>query len=78
MDAPPVEPRFLAAAEALSCAVGDAVNPQFLAAEDEVVRRLCDLARLPGPPAAPCRIMPCSWFWAYAPRARAVAHLMRC
>jgi RHH-type proline utilization regulon transcriptional repressor/proline dehydrogenase/delta 1-pyrroline-5-carboxylate dehydrogenase len=47
MDAPPVEPRFLAAAEALSCAVGDAVNPQFLAAEDEVVRRLCDLARLP-------------------------------
>ncbi|HEY6455237.1 MAG TPA: bifunctional proline dehydrogenase/L-glutamate gamma-semialdehyde dehydrogenase PutA [Steroidobacteraceae bacterium] len=48
MDAPrPVEPDFFAATEALSSAVGDAINPQFLAAEDAAVRRLCDLARLP-------------------------------
>jgi RHH-type transcriptional regulator, proline utilization regulon repressor / proline dehydrogenase / delta 1-pyrroline-5-carboxylate dehydrogenase len=43
----PVEPRFFAAAEALTSAAGDAVNAQFLAAEDDAVRRLCDLARLP-------------------------------
>jgi RHH-type proline utilization regulon transcriptional repressor/proline dehydrogenase/delta 1-pyrroline-5-carboxylate dehydrogenase len=49
MDAPPVEPGFFAATEALSSVVGDAVNPQFLAAEEDVVRRLCDLARLPQP-----------------------------
>src|SRR5580658_7358643 len=48
MDAPaPPDPRFSAAAEALTSAVGDAVNPQFLAPEEEAVRRLRDLARLP-------------------------------
>jgi RHH-type proline utilization regulon transcriptional repressor/proline dehydrogenase/delta 1-pyrroline-5-carboxylate dehydrogenase len=48
MDAPaPPDPRFSAAAEALTSAVGDAVNPQFLAPEEEAVRRLCDHARLP-------------------------------
>jgi RHH-type proline utilization regulon transcriptional repressor/proline dehydrogenase/delta 1-pyrroline-5-carboxylate dehydrogenase len=47
MDAPPAENAFSAAAERLDSAVGDAINPQFLAAEDEVVPRLCDLARLP-------------------------------
>ena len=47
MGPPPFEPGVFAATEALSSAVGAAVNPQFLAAEDGAVRRLCDLARLP-------------------------------
>jgi RHH-type transcriptional regulator, proline utilization regulon repressor / proline dehydrogenase / delta 1-pyrroline-5-carboxylate dehydrogenase len=48
MDAPrPVEPRFFAATEALASAVGAALNPQYLAPEEEALRRLCDLARLP-------------------------------
>ncbi len=48
MDVPaPPDPRFMAAAESQTSAVGDALNPQFLAPEEEVVRRLCDRARLP-------------------------------
>ncbi len=48
MDVPaPPEPRFVAAAQGLSSAVGDALNPQFLAEEEPAVRQLCDLARLP-------------------------------
>jgi RHH-type proline utilization regulon transcriptional repressor/proline dehydrogenase/delta 1-pyrroline-5-carboxylate dehydrogenase len=47
MDLPPLEPGVFAATETLNSAVGDAVNAQFLAAEDGAVRRLCDLARLP-------------------------------
>ncbi len=47
MDAPPpVEPHPFATPEGLTSAVGAALNPQFLAAEDEALRRLCDLARL--------------------------------
>ena len=48
MDAPrSVDPRFFAATEALDSAVGAALNPQFLAPEEDALRRLCDLARLP-------------------------------
>jgi RHH-type transcriptional regulator, proline utilization regulon repressor / proline dehydrogenase / delta 1-pyrroline-5-carboxylate dehydrogenase len=49
MDAPPpVEGRVFATAEGLTSAVGAALNPQYLAPEEDVLRRLCDLARLPG------------------------------
>ena len=48
MDAPPpFERGSFAAPEGLISAVGAAVNPDFLAAEDAVLRRLSDLARLP-------------------------------
>ena len=48
MDAPTrPDRRFLTAAEALACAVGDALNPQYLAVEEEAVRRLSERARLP-------------------------------
>jgi RHH-type proline utilization regulon transcriptional repressor/proline dehydrogenase/delta 1-pyrroline-5-carboxylate dehydrogenase len=48
MDVPaPPDPRFVAAAEALTSALGAALNPQFLAAEEAAVRQLCDRARLP-------------------------------
>jgi RHH-type transcriptional regulator, proline utilization regulon repressor / proline dehydrogenase / delta 1-pyrroline-5-carboxylate dehydrogenase len=43
----PPDPRFLAAAQSLTCAVGDAVNGQFLAPEEQSVRQLCERARLP-------------------------------
>jgi RHH-type transcriptional regulator, proline utilization regulon repressor / proline dehydrogenase / delta 1-pyrroline-5-carboxylate dehydrogenase len=50
MDAPrPVEPRFFAATEAPASAVGAALNLQYLAPEEDALRRLCDLARLPDP-----------------------------
>ncbi|HEV2702150.1 MAG TPA: L-glutamate gamma-semialdehyde dehydrogenase [Steroidobacteraceae bacterium] len=39
--------RFVGAAAALTSAVGDALNPLFLAPEEETLRRLCDHARLP-------------------------------
>ena len=45
--AAPPEPRFVAAAQALNCALGDAVNAQFLAPEEQAVRQLCERARLP-------------------------------
>jgi RHH-type proline utilization regulon transcriptional repressor/proline dehydrogenase/delta 1-pyrroline-5-carboxylate dehydrogenase len=49
MDAPPpVEGRVFATAEGLTSAVGAALNSQYLAPEEDVLRRLCDLARLPG------------------------------
>jgi RHH-type proline utilization regulon transcriptional repressor/proline dehydrogenase/delta 1-pyrroline-5-carboxylate dehydrogenase len=38
---------FPATAEALTSAVGAALNPDYLAPEDAALRRLCDLARLP-------------------------------
>ena len=38
-----------ASAQALTGAVGAALNPQYLAPEEDAVRRLCDLARLPLP-----------------------------
>jgi RHH-type transcriptional regulator, proline utilization regulon repressor / proline dehydrogenase / delta 1-pyrroline-5-carboxylate dehydrogenase len=50
MDAQPsAERNPFAATEALSSLVGAAVNPDFLAPEDIVVPRLCELARLPAP-----------------------------
>ena len=45
--APASEPRFLAAAQGLTSPVGAAMNGQFLAEEESVVRRLCERARLP-------------------------------
>jgi RHH-type proline utilization regulon transcriptional repressor/proline dehydrogenase/delta 1-pyrroline-5-carboxylate dehydrogenase len=48
MDAPaPPDRRFSSAAEGLTSVVGDALNSQFLAPEEEAVRRLCERARLP-------------------------------
>jgi RHH-type proline utilization regulon transcriptional repressor/proline dehydrogenase/delta 1-pyrroline-5-carboxylate dehydrogenase len=44
---PPVEARVFATGEALTSAVGDALNLQYLAPEEAALRRLCDLARLP-------------------------------
>jgi RHH-type proline utilization regulon transcriptional repressor/proline dehydrogenase/delta 1-pyrroline-5-carboxylate dehydrogenase len=44
---PPFDPGRFAVPQALTCAVGAAVNPQFLAPEEACLRRLCDLARLP-------------------------------
>jgi RHH-type proline utilization regulon transcriptional repressor/proline dehydrogenase/delta 1-pyrroline-5-carboxylate dehydrogenase len=48
MDAqPPVECRVFAVTEVPTSAVGEYVNPQYLAPEDDALRRLCTLARLP-------------------------------
>ncbi len=48
MDQPPlVEAQSFATPEVLTSAVGAALNPHFLAPEEQALRRLCDLARLP-------------------------------
>ena len=43
----PAERRVFAVTDVPSSAVGESVNPQYLAPEDDALRRLCDLARLP-------------------------------
>ncbi len=43
----PVDYRFFAGPEALASGLGAALSADFLAPEERVVRRLCDLARLP-------------------------------
>ncbi len=43
----PADPRIFAAAEVLTCAAGEFVNPHYLTPDDTALRRLCDLARLP-------------------------------
>jgi RHH-type transcriptional regulator, proline utilization regulon repressor / proline dehydrogenase / delta 1-pyrroline-5-carboxylate dehydrogenase len=48
MDAqPPAERRVFAVTDVPLSAVGEAVNPQYLALEEDALRRLCALARLP-------------------------------